>query len=60
MTGKKALEKLNAYHDKNNSTVIVAWMDKYTSGTLVLTPDQAVSIGSVGAMALKTVTEMER
>ncbi len=51
MPKAKKLERLSINHDKNKQNVYVFWIDGVTSGTISLTPEEAIAIGEVGQMA---------
>jgi hypothetical protein len=44
------VERLSV-HINSNQDVFITWIDKSSSGTLTLTPAEAISIGEVGGMA---------
>jgi hypothetical protein len=56
---KQKLFRLSVQHDQSKHDVFVHWIDGVTSGTLRLTAEQAMSIGTVGRMALAAREEAE-
>lgn len=56
----KGPDKLSVHHDKHNNTVFVCFYDGCLSGTLTITPEQAIAIGEYGNMAKVYQGEMEK
>lgn len=56
---KSGPEKVTVNHVKDRNTVFIAFYDVNVSGTLELTPEQAIAIGQVGKMAKTYREEME-
>lgn len=56
----KGPEKLTVNHVKDRNTVFVFFYDGNLSGTIEITPEQAIAIGDVGEMAKVYREEMEK
>jgi hypothetical protein len=48
---QKGPERLTVNHSKDRNMVFVSFYDGNLSGTLEITPEQAIAIGDVGNMA---------
>lgn len=56
----KGPERLTVNHVKDRNTVFVCVYDGNLSGTLEITPEQAIAIGDVGEMAKVYREEMKK
>lgn len=57
---RKFAERVNVVHNKNGDTVFVSFYDGSVSGTVELSPEQAISIGQVDEMAKASRNEKVR
>lgn len=46
----KGPERMSVHHDKEKNTVFLCVYDGVLSGTVTMTPEQAIAIGEVGEM----------
>lgn len=56
----KGPERLSANHVKQRNTVFVYFYDGNLSGSIEITPEQAIAIGQVGEMAKVYREEMKK
>lgn len=55
----KGPEKMTVHHNKERDAVFICFYDGVLSGTLEITPEQAIAIGEYGEMAKQYREDME-
>jgi hypothetical protein len=55
----KGPERLTVHHNKERHSVFVCFYDGNLSGTMEITPEQAIAIGDYGNMAQQYRKDME-
>jgi hypothetical protein len=55
----KGPERLGVNHSKDRNSVFISFYDGVLSGTLEITPEQAINIGLMGKMAQTYREQME-